>query len=82
MKQYVYKVFDNREEINRIVADEEFAEQYAHETGYTLVQKEEVRTPEPDDEFFHKFAEHERAEFLEAFMLAAGCIPESEVPHE
>ena len=46
--EYNYEVYDGDELINRIYATEEFAEQYALETGYTLVKEpgQEIE-PEP-----------------------------------
>ena len=46
----VYKVLDNGEEINRIVAGEEFAESYAAETGYILEREPDPPEPEPEPE--------------------------------
>ena len=41
----IYKIFENGDEINRIIADSEFVENYCAENGYTY----EVE-PEPDIE--------------------------------
>ena len=40
-----YKIFENGEEINIIVADETFIEKYCAENGYTY---EEENLPEPE----------------------------------
>ena len=41
-----WNVYENGELINTIVADEEFAKQYAEENGYTV--EDIIPTPAPD----------------------------------
>ena len=77
---YKYEVIDNGEVINTIVADEDFATQYAHDTGYILNQCEEVDISEPNEPPEpNKLTDKEVREYMEAFILASGYTPESEV---
>lgn len=43
----VYKIFQDGEEINRIVADEAFAQAYCSENGYTYELEPEPGLPAP-----------------------------------
>lgn len=44
-----YKIFENGEEINIIIADEEFCKTYCEENGYTY-EPDELPEPEPEPE--------------------------------
>ena len=81
---YNYEVIDNGEVINTIVADEDFAQRYSQDTGYTVRQLDEVillNSPSEEEEL-RIFTDWQRIEWIEGAMEASGCKPDSEVSNE
>lgn len=71
-----YKIFENGEEINTIVADEEFVAAYCEENGFSY-QAEPLPVPEPEPELTTEQRVTELEEALE--LLLSGATEDTEV---
>lgn len=47
----IARIYDHGKEINRIVADKEFADYYCQKHGYTYELEEEPEQPEPEPQY-------------------------------
>ena len=56
-----YKIFQNGEQINTIVADESFVSAYCAESGYTFEAVEPTPEPEPEPTLEERMAAMEEA---------------------